>query len=186
MRRTGRPLEESSSRLCRPLRPRLPLRAVLSPLARRAAGHAWAKPRRARPVAQPLSRRSTVPAPRGSRMRTRRLPGWVRRRVFGAPLFAVRGLGGTLHGLVAPAEQQGIRRANAGAQQSQVGCGIEQARIPASPARQQLLDLTLETHAQNLNEASEDGNARNSRNLRARVLVFGAHCRSRDRKNHAG
>jgi len=50
-------------------------------------------------------------------------------------------LGIALNVRVTIAEQQAVRRANASANQTEIARCFEQARIPPSPARQQLLDL---------------------------------------------
>jgi hypothetical protein len=63
-----------------------------------------------------------------------------------APLLPVGLLRCSLNFRVSPAQQQGARRTDARAQQAKIGGRIEQARVPALPARQHLLNLLAQIH----------------------------------------
>jgi hypothetical protein len=58
----------------------------------------------------------------------------------------MRLFGGPLDIGMPRAQQQAARRTHAGTDQAEIGSGIEQARIPLSPARQELIDLVAQTH----------------------------------------
>jgi hypothetical protein len=60
--------------------------------------------------------------------------------------------GRPLHVSVTPAEQQASWRAYARTDQAEIGSGIEQARIPLSPAWQEFVDLVAQAHGPNLSD----------------------------------
>ncbi len=66
--------------------------------------------------------------------------------VGSAPLLAVRCSRGVLNACMPLAQQQGVGRTDPGPEQPKVGGRVEQARVPALPSGQELLDLFAKSH----------------------------------------
>ena len=77
----------------------------------------------------------------------------------------MRLFGALLNLPVAPREVKGIGVADLGLDNAEIRRGIEQARIPAFPIRQQLLDFLAKTHRRNVTERLRPDNDRS--------LIFG-------------
>jgi hypothetical protein len=75
----------------------------------------------------------------------------------------MRFLGGALHVGVTAAQKQAARRAYARAYEAEICRGIEEARVPGSPARQKSVDLVAQTHGPSLTDPRRARNARISR-----------------------
>src|SRR5690606_10996648 len=102
------------------------------------------------PLPGARNRRIMTPTRVLSRLvRRHAVPALALGRIFrrtASPLLAMRVLGRALHLRVPPAHQQRTRGAYFGADQAEIVRRVEQARIPAPPPRQNLLDPFTQRH----------------------------------------
>src|SRR5690606_9046769 len=102
------------------------------------------------PLPGARNRRIMTPTRVLSRLvRRHAVPALALGRIFrrtASPLLAMRVLGRALHLRVPPAQQQRTRGAYFGADQAEIVRRVEQARIPAPPPRQNLLDPFTQRH----------------------------------------